>query len=316
MTSTNSNTRTPKTSDPFRGMLWSFLSSTIYGLSFIFTKSISGAHTPFTILGWRFLIAFIAMEILRRVGVFRIELKGKDIWVLLRLVFLFPLIYFIAETYGVRLTTASESGIIIATIPVVTMILSDMVLKERASRKQLIGIITSTVGIILIVLTKSLSASLNIIGYLGLLTAVFSYSLYAVWLVRETTFSGIEKTYVMLLVAAVCFFIMALFEQWALGSLGAFLRLPFTNLSFVGAIAFLSFGSSVLAFFASNRAIVLLGPNGAASYSGLSTLITIVASVVVLKEPFGILQMLASALVLGGVYIANMPRKRTTRSLE
>lgn len=313
MTSINSSTKTAKTSNAFRGMLWSILSSFIYGLSFIFTKSVSGEHTPFTILGWRFLIAFLAMEVLRRLGVFKIQLKGKDIWVLLRLVFLFPLIYFIGETYGVKLTTASESGIIIAIIPVVTMALSDFVLKERASKLQLTGIIISTIGIILIVLSQSLSASLNILGYLGLLAAVFSYSLYAVWLVRETTFSGLEKTYVMMMAAGICFFLMAMFERWAQGTLQSFLTLPFRDLSFIGSILYLALGSSVLAFFASNRAIVLLGPNGAASYAGLSTLITIVASVLVLKEPFGIWQMLAGILVLSGVYIANKPVK-TTRS--
>ena len=309
MTSMPSNTKTPKTSDAFRGMAYSVGSSFIYGLSFVFTKNISDTYSPFTILGWRFLIAFLAMELLRRLGVFRVNFRGKNLWHLLRLVFLFPLLYFIGETYGVQLTTASESGIVIAIIPVVTVGLSALILKERASRTQMLGIIISTIGIILIVLSQSLSASLNIWGYIGLITAVLTYSLYAVWLVQETSFSGLEKTYVMMMAAGIGFFGLAIIEHVMQGSIRSFWTMPLQDMEFLASILYLALGSSVIAFFASNRAIVLLGPSGAASYAGLSTLITIIASVLILNESFGLWQILASILVLGGVYIANQPRR-------
>lgn len=313
MISINSNTKKPSLSPFIRGSLYSMLAAIIYGLSYVFTKNISNYYSPMTIIGWRFLVAFIVMELMRRFGIIRVDYRGKDIRALLRLVFLYPVIYFIAETFGIRLTTASESGIVIATIPVATLALSAIILKEKPTLYQMIGIGTSTVGIFLIVLSQSLSASLHIVGYLALITAVFAYALFAVRLIQETTFSTLEKTYTMMAVAVGVFFPMALIEHSLGGSLGLFLSLPFRDMAFLGTLAYLALGSSVIAFFASNRALELLGPNQSSTWGGVSTIITLSASVLILKEPFGIGQILAAALVVGGVYIANVGIMRQER---
>ena len=305
MTSTNSNTRKTSLSPFIRGSLFSLLASTIYGLSYVFTKHISNFHSPLTIIGWRFVVAFGVMELLRRFKVITITYRGKDVRALLRLVFLYPVSYFLAETFGIRWTTASESGIVISTIPVATLLLSALILKEKPTRYQMIGIATSTMGIVLIVLSQSLSASLHIGGYLALIGAVLAYALFAVRLVQEKTFSSLEKTYTMMAVAAGTFFPLALLEHAYHGSLAQFLRLPFSDMAFLGALAYLALGSSVIAFFASNRALELLGPNQTSTWGGLSTVITLLASVLVLKEPFGPFQMAAAGLVVSGVYLAN-----------
>lgn len=305
MISTSSSTKKPSLSPFIRGSIYSLLASIIYGLSYIFTKNITNYHSPMTIIGWRFLVAFLVMEGLRHFGVIQVDFKGKNIRALLRLVFLYPVAYFIAETFGIQWTTASESSIVIATIPVATLALSALILKEKPTIYQVVGIGTSTIGIFLIVLSQSLSASLHIFGYLMLIGAVFFYALFAVRLIQERSFSTLEKTYTMMLVAAAVFFPVALIEHAFNGTLASFLTLPVTDMAFLGTLAYLALGSSVIAFFSSNRALELLGPNQSSTWGGLSTVITLSASVLILKEPFGIGQMLAAVLVVGGVYIAN-----------
>ncbi|EHE93737.1 Transporter, drug/metabolite exporter family, partial [Streptococcus thermophilus CNCM I-1630] len=49
-----------------------------------------------------------------------------------------PIIYFICETTGIRMTTASESGAFLACIPVVALIMSSLILKEWPSRWQVV----------------------------------------------------------------------------------------------------------------------------------------------------------------------------------
>ena len=311
MTSISSNTKNPSLSPFLRGSMYSMLASIIYGLSYIFTKNISNYHSPMTIIGWRFLVAFLVMELMRRLGVVKINYQGKNIRALLRLVFLYPVIYFIAETFGIQLTTASESGIVIATIPVATLIFSVMILKEKPTRYQMIGIATSTLGIFLIVFSQSLSASLHVVGYLALISAVLSYALFAVRLIQETSFTTLEKTYTMMAIAAGTFFPIALLEHLIRGTGWSFITLPMTDMAFLGTLIYLALGSSVIAFFASKRALELLGPNQASTWGGLSTVITLTASVLILKEPFGLGQILAALLVVGGVYIANAGLSRS-----
>lgn len=47
-----------------------------------------------------------------------------------------PCVYFIAETVGIRLTTASESGMFLACIPAAFLIASALLLDEKPTRLQ------------------------------------------------------------------------------------------------------------------------------------------------------------------------------------
>lgn len=283
----------------------SVVSSILYGLSFLFTKSVSADHSVLTLLGWRFLVAFVVMYALLLLGIIRTDFRQKGIRPLIRLSLLFPVLYFICENLGVQLTTASESGVIISSIPVVTVVMARVLLKEPASRLQLAGILLSTLGIIAIVLSKRAGVGLNLWGYAALFGAVFSYSLFAILLIRAKEYTVTEVTFFMLAVAGLFFFSTAVVEHLIHGTLSDFLRLPFTETKFRIAVAYLSVGSSVMAFFASNTAIQSLGANRSASFAGLSTLVTVLASVLFLGEHFTLQQALASGLVLAGVYMAN-----------
>lgn len=289
----------------YLGILTSVVSSILYGLSFLFTKSVSADHSVLTLLGWRFLVAFVVMYALLLLGIIRTDFRQKGIRPLIRLSLLFPVLYFICENLGVQLTTASESGVIISSIPVVTVVMARVLLKEPASRLQLAGILLSTLGIIAIVLSKRAGVGLNLWGYAALFGAVFSYSLFAILLIRAKEYTVTEVTFFMLAVAGLFFFSTAVVEHLIHGTLSDFLRLPFTETKFRIAVAYLSVGSSVMAFFASNTAIQSLGANRSASFAGLSTLVTVLASVLFLGEHFTLQQALASGLVLAGVYMAN-----------
>ena len=55
---------------------------------------------------------------------------------------------FIGETMGISLTTASESGAILACIPVVSLVAFTFILCEKPTKKQVIGILVTLIGVI------------------------------------------------------------------------------------------------------------------------------------------------------------------------
>lgn len=289
----------------FWGIVHSILCSILFGLSFLFTKQVTDKNSVLTLLGWRFLVAALVLTILVVLKVLKVDFRKKDIVKLMKLIFLYPIIYFISETIGVTRTTSSEAGVIISVIPLATILASFLILKEKPFRSQMIGIIISTAGIFISIFASSVDATFDLLGYLMLFIAVTSYSLYAVYVVRAPEFSILEKTYFMMILGAIIFFGAALVEHYQLGTLSNFLTLPITDTKFLSALGYLSIGSSIIAFFSSNYALEALGANRSVSFSGLSTVISILAGVVVLKEPFGPLKILASILIVGGVYIAN-----------
>ncbi len=292
------------------GVLAMILSSLLFGLSFLFTKMVTNEVQGFALLAWRFVLAALLMTLLRFMGVFRIRFRGKPVGRLLLLALLEPVIYFIGELFGIQLTTASESGTIIACIPIMTVILSALILKEPPTLLQTLGIAASIAGVVMLVLVKGFEASLNGWGYALLLLAVLSTALYTVLSRKLAMFSSVEKTYMMALTGAAAFTVLALAEHGAAGTLRTLVTLPLISPSFLFAVLYLTVGCSVTAFLCSNYAIMALGAVRSASFAGLTTVISILAGVIVLRESFTLWQGVGTALVLAGLYTANFTRKK------
>lgn len=100
-------------------------------MSYIFTKQATQHSSTLSLLGWRFLVAFVVMSILAVTGVLKIRLKGKNLKPLLLVALFSPVIYFIGEIFGIKSTTASESGVFLACIPVASLIVSTLILKKN-----------------------------------------------------------------------------------------------------------------------------------------------------------------------------------------
>jgi drug/metabolite transporter (DMT)-like permease len=227
-----------------------------------------------------------------------------------------PVIYFTGETVGIDLTTASESGTIIAFYPLLTLACSAWILRHSPTKSQLAGIGLATAGIVLIILTQGMQASFNPLGYAILFVALFACSLYSVYAEKADSFTSAEKTYVMMGLGAVSFTCMALIEHGVAGTMKEFITLPFRDLTFLIAILYLGIGCSVAAFLLYNTAIVSIGSNGAASFVGVSTIVAETASVLILREPFTVYQIIGTSLVIIGVYIANMMLKKSRSPVD
>lgn len=294
-----------KTNDLVTGSLCALGCETLYGLSYIFTKSATESASAFALLGWRFFIAFIVMSVCATCGVIKINLKGKSLRPLLLVALFSPCIYFIGETVGISHTTASESGVFLACIPVASLIASTLILKKKPTRQQVLGILITLAGVIMTVLAVGVSSSLSPVGYGFLLIGVISYALYTVFVDRASEYSGAEITYVMLIAGAVVFVIFALMESILQGTVYELIALPFHNPSFLAAILYQGIGCSVLAFFLSNVAIAKIGVNRTSSFIGVATVVSIVAGALLLRESFTIGQIIGAVIIIVGVYAAN-----------
>ena len=276
----------------------------IYGLSYTFTKQATECASELALLGWRFFIAAVIMSLCVLSGIIRIDLKGKSIRPLLIVALCSPCVYFTAETVGISHTTASESGVILACIPVASMIASTLILKEKPAKMQVTGILITLAGVIITVFAVSASSSLSAPGYLFLMVAVVSYALYSVFVEKGSEYTGTEITYVMLLAGALFFVPLALAEAGFDGSVAELIRLPFTKAGFLTAVLYQGIFCSVLAFFLANCAIAKIGVNRTASFIGISTVVSILASTALLHEAFTGYQILGVIVIIAGVYTA------------
>jgi len=290
------------------GSLCAIGCETCYGLSYGFTKAATLVASPFALLAWRFVVAVLFLGAGILLGIARVDFRGKSLRALLPVVALCPALYFIGETFGIKFSGASESGIFLAVIPVVAIIASTIMLRKRPSRQQVVGICITFAGVVTTTLAAGLRPSFSVPGYLFLLLAVLSYSLYMVYVIRAHEFSGVELTFAMLVAGAVTYVLLACLEALIDGGgagIVALLTLPTREHTVLWAALYQGIVCGAISFLLGNVAIQYLGVNRDASFVGISTFVSILAGVLLLGEPFSLLQGVGAAIIIAGVIIAN-----------
>lgn len=258
-----------------------------------------------SLLGWRFLIAFVIMTICVLTRIVKVDFKGKKPLPVLLVALFSPVIYFLGETVGINNTTASESGVFLACIPVVSLVASTLFLNKKPLKIQVIGIVITLIGVLVTVLAVGVSASLSVVGYLFLLIAVVSYALYSVFVEKANGFTGAEITYVMLIAGAAVFSILAIGESLTKGDFSTLLTLPIKDTNFLIAVLYQGIGCSVFAFFLSNMAIEKIGVNRTSSFIGVSTVVSILSGALILDESFSLYQIIGAVVIIIGIYVSN-----------
>lgn len=293
--------------ETFLPILSGAVTSIIFGLSFLFSKRALNVADPYSLLSFRFLLAFSVMTVLMLCKIIKIDYKGKNIKNLLFLGLMQPIVYFIFETYGIKFSSSSQAGLMIALIPIVVSILSAYILKEKPSNIQVVFIVLSVLGVMFIVImgNSSSQGSGSLFGTMLLLGAVFSGSIFSI-LSRKFSqeFSAMELTYAMMGLAAIYFNGISLFNHIKSNTINEYFS-PLKNSDFLTSILYLGVLSSIIAFFLINYTLSKIEASKSAVLSNLSTIVSIIAGVLIMKESFEYYHLIGSILILIGVFGTN-----------
>ena len=97
-----------------------------------------------------------------------------------------PFLYFIFEGYGLIYTSPIISSAIIAMIPLVTPVAAAIFLKERLSAMNIVGLIVSFTGVIVMLLNKDMEFSASPLGIMFLFLTVLVAVGYSIALIKLT----------------------------------------------------------------------------------------------------------------------------------
>ena len=298
-------------------LVFALLASAIFGMSFMFSKLALEVANPTVLLAFRFAIAFGAMSLailvnaivgkVRGKALFAFSLKGKPVGSLVLLGLIQPVLYFFCENYGILYTSSAVAGTIIAVVPIACILMDVLVLHEKVTRRQVICAVLCIGGVALIYMGGETHISL--LGLLLLLMTVGCDAAYYTLSHRAAEkFTAFEVTYVMFTVG-MAFFIPAALIQGA-GHMAETFLPAMESGAFWGAVIYLGLVSSVVAYFLLNFATARLTVSEASLFSNVTTVVSVLAGVVLLKEPFGVWQMLGVAVILICVFAANVSGKK------
>jgi drug/metabolite transporter (DMT)-like permease len=191
---------------------------------------------------------------------------------------------------------------IIATGPLAAMVAGIFTLHEIPKKSQTVFSLISIIGVILMTLQQRAEGEVKIAGIILLIGAVTCGTYFAI-ISRKLSgeFSALERTYVMMMVAAVSFTGMAVAQ--CAGNWSALIA-PLMDSGFLVSILYLGVASSIIAFMALNVATGCLPVAKTMSFCNLTTVISLFAGVIFLHETMTVPQIIGSLIVIVcGIYI-------------
>lgn len=290
------------------------LFASIFGFSFMFSKVALAYVSPIGLIAYRFLVAFLAFEVLRRLKVVEIRFERKHFKYLFWVAFFQPILYFLFETYGLQLTTSGEAGMMIALIPIFVTILSAFILRESPNPIQILFIILSVSGVLFIQFSKSdAGLTFEALGFFLLLGAVLAAALFNIASRNASkVMKPYEVTYFMMMFGALIFNILYVTELIFAGNLAGYVTHLF-HLELILPILYLGTVASIGGFFLVNFALSKAPAHITSIYSNLSTIVAVLAGWSLLGEPLEIYHLIGSLMIVTGVYGTVSFRKHRDR---
>jgi drug/metabolite transporter (DMT)-like permease len=292
-------------------IVFAIAANAIFGFSFLFSKQALQVAAPFVLLAVRFTVAFALLNIMLLTGKFSLHFTGKRVGLLLVMGLIQPVAYFICEVYSVGLLPTSLIGTLLALLPIVSLAAARIFLKERARASQVFFSLLSVAGVFLTTVLKT-SGDFSWLGFILIMGGVLAGVLYTV-LSRSIAheFSAFERTYVMFALGSAVFTLIALIQS--AGNMREMILAPLGRGEFWVSIAFLAGLSSVGAFMMLNYAVTHLSVARTTIFANITTVITILAGVLILGESFDLYQAIGSVIIIVSAYMVNAGRKDTTK---
>jgi len=142
----------------------------IWGFSFLFAKvAMQSAEAP-VYLSIRFILALFLLTMMVVCGREKLTFRGKN-WTPMILLCIAEPLYFYFESYGIYYTNATFAGVILAVVPVVSMVVAAIFLKEYPSRRKALFSIVPVIGVIVMTIAGEELGIIRPIGVVLLIVA-------------------------------------------------------------------------------------------------------------------------------------------------
>ena len=277
--------------------LYGVLVAVLWGLSFLSIKVTVAVVPPMTLAAARFVLACAVLPLVAVAAGEDLRVARRDVPALVLGGLFGVTLYFYFENNGILLLSASESSLIIGTIPVVSVIAERVFLGTRLPARVHVGSILSFAGVALIVARPS-NAPSSVKGYLYMAGAVASWVAYT-FAARKVSirYGRVSATFWQSLFGLIGCLPFALMEHRAWQSPGA---------SVVLNVLYLGLFCSAAGYWLYVATVDHLGIGKASVFINLIPVVAVVAAFFILGDHLGWLQLAGGSLVLTGVYLATV----------
>ena len=278
-----------------KGHLFAFITISIWSSTFIVSKILLGQLTPLQILIARFILAIIFLSILSPRFVKARSLREELLFLCTGTALA---LYFVFENSALKYTYSSNVSLIVATIPLITGLLSVFIEKTRFfNTKSILGFVIAYSGVWVIMANSQKFTGVNPFGDFLALGAAVMFAIYSLVMHRVAQgYTAIQLTRKVFLYGLAALAVVALVQNQPL--------LPKTiDWRVLVSLLFLGIVASSCAFILWNNAIKQIGSVKTNQYIYLIPVMTTVMSAILLSEKISALTILGTALILAGLVL-------------
>ena len=273
----------------------------IWGVSYLFSKVAMQSAPVQVFLSMRFILAFLMLSVLVITGKEKLRFKGRNWAPLIALCITEPM-YFYFETFGIYYTNATFSGVVMAVVPVVSMAVSALFLREYPARRQIYFSILPVLGVIIMTVAGQEMGIIHPIGVVLLICACLTSAVYKTANRGSSDqFTTFERTYYVIVVCMVVF----TFDAFrTVGFDVAEYIAPLTSpgaAGYISSVFILSLFCSIVAGYMVNYAAARMSVVSLATVGTLTTITAAFAGVLFLGEPMNAMSLAGTLLILYGI---------------
>ena len=280
-------------------LIFVLLPVTFWGISFISTKVVLKEMQPVSIAFFRQLIALLPLVFW---GIFThasFKIALRDLFLLAGSSFFGIVLYFVFENNGLMHTTASSASMIVAAVPVFTLLVEMIFFKLKTNIKVISCIITSIFGVYLVISVngKLDFSSSAFKGNMLVMGAMASWVLYTVMSRKlGSRYSSFIITLYQTILSSVLFipFLLPEIGSWTPLSTTALL-----NLLYLGVFC------SAVSYFMFLYSIKKLGPTVSSSFLNLIPVVSVMAGYLILDEKLLPVQYGGMIIIMASLYLLN-----------
>jgi drug/metabolite transporter (DMT)-like permease len=283
----------------------------IWGLNFSITKLALAQIPPLPFTAIRFVVSSLLLWLVLRLteGPFRVPGPALRLLILLGLVG--NTCYQLAFTVGLNHTTATNSALILSTVPTVVALMAGVLGLERITGRMGLGIALGTIGVVLVIATRGVGFSTaTVLGDALTILAVLCWAGYTVGLrAVPPGVSSLQVTTVTTLAGT---------PGLVLVGIPGLLHLNWGSIrleSWAG-LAYAAVLSLVVAYLLSNRSVKAVGGTRTAIYMCVTPLFAVAGAWVLLGERPHPLQGVGAVLIVAGVLLTRAEKAEKDGELK
>ncbi len=290
----------------------SLLTATVlWASSFIALKLAFRSYDPMFVIFGRMAVASACFLIFVPGFLKKIDYRSGDIRHIAFMVACEPCLYFLFEAKAIENTTASQAGMLCATLPLIVAVAAWIFLKETISRRMVAGFFLAIIGAIWLSISAESSQDApnpalgNFYEFVAMVCAA-GYVITCKYLTAR--YSPFFLTATQAFVGAVFYLPLIFFPESSLPV--AFVPVPALAVVYLGVVV------SLGAYGCYNYGVSKLPASQATAFINLIPVFTIILGWLILGEKFNFMQYLAAAIVFAGVILSQDSAGRKAAASE